>query len=112
MAQVESGDLPVTVYIQRLYRVGRVVELDHLERGLVMYEITGNKPSKYGGLIGVGFVFDSPRDIERDYRDVDGSRLQRYASFSTAIGAKKQDREQQLDGFDRAVERYQVTLRS
>lgn len=101
----------MTVYIQRLYRVGRVVELDKLERGLMMYEITCNKPSKYGGLLGVGFVFISPRDKERDYRDVDGSRLQRYASFSTAIGTKKHDREQQLDGFDRAVDHYRATLK-
>jgi hypothetical protein len=102
----------VTVYIQRLYHIGRVVELDQLERGLVMYEITCNKQSRYGGRLGVGFVFISPRDRERDYRDVDGSRLQRYASFSTAIGGKKFDREQQLDGFDRAVDRYRATLRS
>jgi hypothetical protein len=94
----------MTVYIQRLYKVGRVVKLDELERGLVMYEITCNKPSKYGGLLGVGFVFISPRDKERDYRDVDGSPLQRYASFSTAIGTKKFDRDQKLDGFDRAID--------
>ena len=105
----------MTVYIQRLYHVSSATRLDKLERGLVMYTITSNKPSKYGGLINVGFVFISPRDRvtgeDRDYRDVDGSRLQRYASFSTAIGGKKHDREQQLDGFDRAVDRYQATLK-
>jgi hypothetical protein len=100
----------VTKYISRLYQVGQVTKLDQLEPGLVMYEMTSNKPSKFGGLIGCGFVFE-PANGERDYRDVDGSVLRRFASFSTIKGARKADRETMLDGFDRAITHYRVTLK-
>jgi hypothetical protein len=98
----------MTARVSRLYTVGRVTQLDQLEPGLVMYEICLNKPSKHGGLIGAGFVFDPGRG-ERDYRDVDGSVMRRFTSSSPVKGDRKADRELTLDGFDQAVANYPET---
>jgi hypothetical protein len=113
----------MTVRIPRPeYHVARTWETN-LEPG-TWYEITGNKPSQYGGFIGVGFVFDPPerpdrraRELwgtpERDYRDVDGSFLKRYErGFDSIVGGQIADREAKLNGFDRAIARYRATLRS
>ena len=105
----------MTVRIPRPeYHVSHVVDLDHLERGLIMYAITGNKPSQYGGYIGVGFAFDAPNQVAgRDYRDVDGKMLKRYErGFDSILGGQIDAREAKLSGFDRAIARYRATLRS
>lgn len=96
----------MTKYISRLYTVGRAWSTN-LEPG-TWYEICQNTERK---LI-AGFVFiPASRPDLTDYRDVDGSIMRRFASFSTVKGARKADREDTLDGFDRAIKRYHATLK-